>query len=148
MAAGWRGCGVHVVGVLAEQHDGASCSAGFLRNIISGKAYSIHLDAPPAGTVCHLDAAGMEDACAGVLDQIASADVVILSKFGKMEAVRQGLWPAFSAAIAAGKPLLTTVSPKHADAFRAFAPEAAWLDADVGALESWWRGAKPAVFPA
>src|SRR3546814_2287181 len=89
--------------------------------------YSIQLDTPPAGTACHLDAAGLGDACTGLLAQIAAADVVVVSKFGKLEAMRQGLWPAFAAAVAIGKPLLTTVSHRHVGAWTAFAPAAAWL---------------------
>src|SRR5690606_36582339 len=97
VVANWRQAGVRVAGMLAENGaiEGA-CSAGFLRDIASGRRYSIHLDAPLAGKTCHLDAAGMDAAGAGMLDQIASADVVVLSKFGKMEAMRQGLWPAFA----------------------------------------------------
>lgn len=139
MAAEWRRARVGVVGVLAEDNDAEGmCSAGFLRDIASGKAYSIQLDASPAGTSCHLDAAGVEDASTGLLDQIASADIIILSKFGKLEAMRKGLWPAFSTALAAGKPLLTTVSPKHAEVLKTIAPQALWLDADGEAIERWW----------
>lgn len=149
VAAEWQGLGMSIVGVLAEDNDAAGvCSAGFLRDIASGRKYSIHLDTPPTDTTCHIDAVGVEDACAGLIDQIDSADVVILSKFGKLEAMRQGLWPAFAATIAAGKPLLTTVSSKHAEALKIFAPEAIWLAADGPAVEHRWRTAKPAGFAA
>lgn len=146
MAAEWRARGAGVVGVLAQDNDDAeaTCSAGFLRDIASGRTYSIHLDAPPADSACHIDAAGMSEACAGLLGQIAAADIVILSKFGKLEAAGRGLWPAFAAAIAAGKPLLTTVSPKHVDALKEFAPSAAWLEADGASVEHWWQAARPA----
>src|SRR5690606_1635694 len=106
LASQWRDAGISVVGLLDEGNDGEGiCSAGFLRDIASGIAYSIHLDAPLAGSSCHLDPAGVEDASAALLDQIASADLIVLSKFGKLEAMRKGLWPAFLAALAAGKPL-------------------------------------------
>ncbi|MGE3873880.1 MAG: DUF2478 domain-containing protein [Parvibaculaceae bacterium] len=145
-AAGWRSTGARVVGVLAESNDAeAVCSAGFLHDIASGRKYSVHLDTPPAGQTCHLDAAGMDDACLGLLGQIASADVVVVSKFGKLEAMQQGLWTAFTSAAAAGKPLLTTVSPKHVEAWMRFAPAAAWLDADGLSVERWWQSMKPQV---
>lgn len=142
-AADWLGAGVTVVGVLAENNviEG-TCSAAFLRDIASGRRFSIHLDTAPAGTDCHLDAAGIGDACAELLPQIALADVVLLSKFGKTEAMRQGLWAAFSGAIAAGKPLLTTVSTKHAEAWTAFAPQAVWLKPDIRSIERWWHATK------
>jgi nucleoside-triphosphatase THEP1 len=136
----WREAGVSVVGVLARNNDGdATCSAGFLRDIVSGKEFSIQLDTPPIDTTCHLDAAGLENAGANLLGQIPSADIVVLSKFGKLEAAHEGLWPVFQAAIAAGKPLLTTVSPKHNEAWHLFAPAASWLAGDQESITQWWR---------
>lgn len=144
-AEDWRAAGINVVGVLAQDNDTEGpCSAGYLRDIASGQRYSVHLDTPPAGKTCHLDAQGMDDACAGLIGQIALADIVILSKFGKLEAARQGLWPAFRAAVATGKPLLTTVSPRHADAWARFVPDAALLDADSLSIRRWWQAATPA----
>jgi nucleoside-triphosphatase THEP1 len=140
----WRMAGIRVAGVLAENNTAeGTCSAGFLRDIASGARYSVQLDAPPAGKTCHLDATGMDAACAGLLDQIAAADIVVLSKFGKLEAMRQGLWPAFTAAAATGTPLLTTVSAKHVQAWKEFAPAASWLGADHPSIRQWWQGAGP-----
>lgn len=137
-ADGWRRAGARVVGVLAEDGDvEGECSAAFLRDIASGERFSIQLDAAPAGTTCHLDTAGIDDACAALLPQIADADVVVLSKFGKTEAMRGGLWTAFREAAAAGKPLLTTVSSKHRDAWAAFAGDAVWLEPDGESIERW-----------
>jgi len=141
--ARWRGAGATIVGLLAEDGDGEeACSAAFLRDIATGRSFSIQLDAAPAGTACHLDAAGLSEACAGLLPRIAAADLIVLSKFGKTEAAGSGLRTAFAAAIAAGKPLLTTVSPKHEAAWRAFAPDAAALDPDRQSLDRWWRAAQ------
>ncbi len=140
-AARWSDAGIHVAGLIAGRPGVESvCSAGTLRDIASGDEYSVALDAPPEGTSCHLDSAGMQAACAAVLRQIQSADTVILSKFGKLESTQKGLWAAFAAAADAGKPILTTVSTKHLDAWRAFAPEAVWLQADSAAIEEWRRG--------
>ena len=96
------------------------------------------LEAPPAGTSCHLEATGVEGACAAVLGQITDSDAVVLSKFGKLEAAGGGLAPAFAAAIAAGKPVLTTVSDLHRAAFQGLAPEALRLPADAAAIRGWW----------
>lgn len=135
---------MRIVGVIAENNDVAgACSAGLLRDIVSGRSFSIQLDAAPAGTTCHLDSRGVEDACAELLPGIATADVVVLSKFGKLEAMQQGFWRAFSAAVAAGKPLLTTVSSRHAEAWRAFAPQAEWLQPDNPSIEQWWHTVRP-----
>lgn len=144
----WRAAGVKVVGLLAENNDvEGPCSAGYLRDIASGHRYSVHLDTPPAGKTCHLDGQGMNDAGAALLGQIESADIVVLSKFGKLEAMRQGLWAAFRAALETGKPLLTTVSSKHVDAWARFAPDAALLDADNLSIQRWWQAATQARQP-
>lgn len=142
--AAWREAGLRVAGVLAEPHNlpGFACGAGYLRDIETGAAQRIFLESAPATTVCHLDAAGVEAACRALADRIAASDRVVLSKFGKLEAGGGGLAPAFRAAIAAGKPLLTTVSEKHLDAWRSFAPDAELL-AGAPALDAW--RAKPAA---
>jgi hypothetical protein len=141
MIAQWRRAGVTAAAVLAEM-DGLSnstCSAGFLRDMTSGTAYSIHLEETPRDTTCHLDARGVDAACATVLPQIAKSDLVVLSKFGKLEATGRGLFAAFDAARTTGRPVLTTVSPKHYEAWRAFAPDAAALPATTIAMQDWWR---------
>lgn len=144
-AAEWKLAGAKVAGILAEDSDEeGACSAAVLRDIASGRSFPIRLDAAPAGTSCQLDVAGVDEACAGLLPQIALADVVVLSKFGKTETMRRGLWAAFAEAAAAGKPLLTTVSEKHVQAWKAFAPDAIWLEPGSGSIERWWRTAKPA----
>lgn len=139
--AKWLAAGIKVVGVISEARGlpDRTCSAGILRDIVSGNPYPIFLETAPSGTSCHLDAAGVDDACFSLLDQIVASDVVVLSKFGKLEAMGKGLAPAFQTAFAAGKPVLTTVSDKHRDAWRAFAPRATFLSADDAAIWSWWH---------
>jgi nucleoside-triphosphatase THEP1 len=130
--------GLRVVGVLAEDHDGeGACSAGFLRDITTGRRFSIQLPSAPLGTSCHLDASGVEDACGELLSRIASADLVVLSKYGKLEVNRQGLWKAFATAVDHGKPLLTTVSTRHRDAWDAWAPTANSLEPNLLSIEEW-----------
>ncbi len=138
MAADWRASGIRVVGILAQNTTFRVSESGFVRDIASGKQFSIHLDRR-CRTHLPLDAAGMEDAGSGLLGQIAEADVVVFSKFGKLEAMQGGLWPAFSAAVKAGKPLLTTVSSKHVEAWRAFVPAATWIEGKTASVEQWWR---------
>jgi len=138
--AAWGESGLKVVGVLAEGDPGdAACSAGFLRDLASGRKFSIQLDSPPSDARCHLYVGGLENAGANLLAQIPAADVVVLSKFGKSEVAHRGLWPAFQAAVAAGKPLLTTVSSRHDAAWDVFAPDAARLVGDQASIMQWWR---------
>jgi hypothetical protein len=137
----WRAAGAAIVGVLAQAHGlpDRTCGAGFLRDIVSDKPYPIYLETAPLDTSCHLDAAGVDSACAAIIPQIADSDLVVLNKFGKLEAAGAGLAPAFAAAVAAGKPVLTTVSKLHRAAWLAFAPGVVVLPAERTALNDWWR---------
>jgi nucleoside-triphosphatase THEP1 len=141
LVADWRDSGARIAGVIGELHGlpDRTCGAGLLRDIASGKPYRIYLESSSRPTSCHLDAAGVASACRAVLEQISTSDLVVLNKFGKLESMREGLAPAFELAIAAGKPVLTTVSGRHRDAWRAFAPDTSFLSADKAALENWWH---------
>ena len=143
-AAKWRAAGLKVVGLVAETHglEDRTCRAGFLRDVVSGKTFSIYLETPPSHTSCHLDADGVESACNEILKQIPASDLVVLSKFGKLEADHGGLVRAFDAAIAAGKPVLTTVSDKHRDAWSGFASNAIYLSPEEAALDQWRNAIK------
>jgi hypothetical protein len=144
MVADWRAAGARIAGVLAESHGVPDrvCGAGILREIATGKPHPIYIETPLSRSSCHLDAAGVANACAAVVGQIPKCDLVVLNKFGKLEAMGEGLTPAFSAAIAAGKPVLTTVSGKHVNAWHELAPNTVILAADQTALQRWWVGAK------
>lgn len=139
--AAWRAAGVKVGGVIAETHGipNRTCGAGLLRDIATGQPYKIYFESAPSNTSCHLDASGVEAAGDGLLAQLKSSDVIVLSKFGKLEAMHQGLAAVFDAALAAGKPVLTTVSEKQRDAWRAYAPDAATLPPAAHALQAWWQ---------
>ncbi|MFY9837272.1 MAG: DUF2478 domain-containing protein [Xanthobacteraceae bacterium] len=140
MVADWRKSGTRIAGVIGELHGlpDRTCGAGFLRDIASGKPFAIYLENPPTQTSCHLDAAGVATACEAVIGDIPMSDLVVLNKFGKLEGMGQGLAAAFELAISAGKPLLTTVSNRHCDAWRSFAPHTFFLPADKAALQDWW----------
>ena len=134
--------GAVVVGVLAETPiEAGTCGAGILRDIGSARAFSIRRDAPASRTSCLLDAAGLAAACDDVLDRIGRSDLVVLSKFGKLEASGAGLRPAFDVAMRLGKPVLTSISDQHRTAWKAFAPRAADLAPDEAALLDWCRTA-------
>lgn len=135
----WREAGAQVVGVIAEEEEDGPCSAGFLCDIATGQRYSIQLSEAPEGTVCHLDANGVDAASAGLLAQIPDADVIVLAKFGKLEGMERGLWHAFKAAIEASKPVLTTVSEKHVGALEKRLPRAEWLEGKAEVIAEWWQ---------
>jgi hypothetical protein len=132
---------LRLAGVVAEDHGlpDRFCQAGYLRSLATGARFSIFEDLGPGVAECHLDGAGAEAAAMAVQGDIASGrDLVILNKFGKLEIGGSGLAGAFRATIAAGLPLLTSVSPAHDEAWRQFAGrEFTVLPADPAAIDLW-----------
>lgn len=114
---------VRLVGLVAESHGlpGRHCQAGYLRDVATGERFSIFNDLGPGIAGCHLDGAGAVAAAAAVQrDIVEGCELVLLSKFGKLEAAGGGLAAAFRAALDANIPLLTSVSPAHDAAWREF----------------------------
>jgi hypothetical protein len=134
---------VRLAGLVAESHGlpDRHCQAGYLRNLTTGARFSIFHDLGPDAAMCHLDGTGAVAAAAAVESDIAAGcDLVLLNKFGKLEAAGDGLVSAFRAAITAGLPLLTSVSPAHDKPWRQFVDqEFAILPADPAAIDLWRR---------
>jgi hypothetical protein len=141
----WRPS-ARIVGVTAETHGlaGRACSAGFLRNVGTDELFPIFQDLGPGSTACHLDGASMLPATEAVRRDIAAGcDLVLLSKFGKMEAGNSGLVDAFRAALEANVPVLTSVSPTFAEAWARFAaPLFVTLPADPAKIDAWWQAVR------
>jgi transposase len=73
-------------------------------------------------------------------DIAAGCDLVVLSKFGKLEAAGGGLSAAFTTAGAAGVPVLTSVSPALETEFQALAVSCySVLPANAAAITAWWN---------
>ena len=68
---------------------------------------------------------------------ISSAKIAAV--VGDDGAAIQQLFGSVVAAFAAGKPVLTTVSAKHRDAWRALAPETTFLSANDATIMMWWQ---------
>ena len=132
-----------LAGVVAESHGLADrfCQAGYLRNLATGALFSIFHDLGPGTAECLLDVGGAVAAAGTVQHDIAAGcDLVLLNKFGELEAAGDGLAGAFRAAVATHLPLLTSVSPTHDQAWRQFADrQYAILPADLAAIDLWRR---------
>jgi hypothetical protein len=132
---------LRVAGLVAEGHGLADrkCTAGYLRRIGGQERFSIFEDLGPGSTACHVDAGGAATAAQAVLQDIAAGcDVVLLSKFGKLEAAGKGLWNAFTATTEARIPLLTSVSPTVAKAWENFTGRRfETLAADHTVIDAW-----------
>lgn len=146
MARGWQG-DLRLAGVLAEEHGLAdrACSAGYLCSLRDGQRFAMFEPRTPGAQACHLVGDGVLAAAAAVRRDIeAGCDLVLLSKFGKLEATGSALRDAFAAAIEAGVPVLTSVSATQSGAWTAFAsPLFTVVPADVGAIEAWRRSVVP-----
>jgi len=134
--------GLRVAGVVEDSdcaHDGA-CKHFRVRDLLSGETTSISQDLGRGSTACNLDPEALVKACGRIETAISQgADLVVLSKFGKLEAARSGLADAFRAAIEADLPILTVVSPAAAEEWELFAaPLFQFVDASCEALECWW----------
>jgi hypothetical protein len=145
VAERWRHS-IRLAGLIAEDHGLAdrACSAGFLRNVRSGERFSIFQDLGPGSTACHLDGAGAFTAADAVRRDIAAGcDLVLLSKFGKLEADGKGLFGAFNAALDAHIPLLTSVSPAFEEPWKRLAGRLFdILPADPDAIGAWWQAVR------
>jgi Protein of unknown function (DUF2478) len=141
----WRPS-VRLAGVLAEDHGlpDRACTAGYLRSLVDGARYPIFQDLG-RNSGCHLSGDGAVVAAAAVRGDIAAGcDLVMLSKFGKLEADGGGLRDAFGAAIEAGVPVLTSVSPAYTARWEAFAaPLFTVLPPDAAQVDAWWRSVCP-----
>ncbi|HEY4168677.1 MAG TPA: DUF2478 domain-containing protein [Reyranella sp.] len=145
LAERWQG-EARVVGAIAEDHGlpDRACTAGYLRSLADGARYPIFQDLGRGSQACHLAGDGAVDAAAAVAKDIETGcDLVILSKFGKLEAGGGGLREAFAAAIEAGVPVLTTVAASQAERWQMFAaPLFMPVAADAAEIEAWWLGVR------
>lgn len=143
LAKEWSDKGVKVAGVVEEAHglEGRVCTSGTLVDIATGQRFPIYRETIPEGATCHIDAAGAANACETVLHRLKDADILVLSKYGKLEAGGAGLRAAFDAAIASGTPVLTTVSSKHMEEWVRLAPAAVFLPPDRDTIRAWMDGA-------
>jgi hypothetical protein len=124
------------------------CGLERLHNIPDGQRFALFQDLGSGSTACAVDPGGVADACAAVCRDIAAGcDLAILSKFGKLEAENgSGLLAAFVAALDAGVPVLTAVSPNrlaHWDVFAA--PYYETLGPSLDAIGAWWAAQSPAA---
>ena len=136
--------GVRIAGVVEVGGTRASrgCRGRALRDLSTGAQFSISQELGPGSEACSLDPQGFAQACLAVQREIdRRADLVVLSKFGKMEAQGRGLYEAFAAAVHADVPILTTVSPSLSETWRVFAGSLSqFVSPQADAISRWWSG--------
>lgn len=132
-----------IVGALAEGPE--TGKAGWLRLLPGGETVALFQDLGPGAVGCAVDQAAVVAAGEQVRRGIAEgADLVVLNKFGKLEAeFGSGLRDALVAAVIAQIPVLTSVAPRHSAAWAAFAGSLpVTIARDAGALAHWWQAVR------
>lgn len=118
--------GRRLAGVLQEEPTGAAgrhpCD-GDLINLSSGWRLSIQQALGSGSTGCRLDAGALETMVAAVERSIAvqRPDLLIVNRFGKIEATGRGFCPVIAQALDLDVPVLVGVNDLNRPAFDAFA---------------------------
>lgn len=126
---------VRVAGVIEEEGE-----RSVLRSLIGGQTFPLFQDLGPMARGCAVNCESIAGACKAICDDLASAcDLLIISKFGRLESEGGGLCPAFAAALDAQVPILTSAPPKFEPQWAAFAaPLYTTLPTDLVAIRRWW----------
>ncbi|MCB4770428.1 DUF2478 domain-containing protein [Ancylobacter sp. Lp-2] len=135
------GEGRRVVGCVEVIGPSGSRAGYVLKDVVSGRQHHIEQNLGPLAEACHLDPAGIVDVCQSIIEALTrDCEVLVLAKFGKLEAYRSGLISAFARAVEQDIPVLTSVAPTYGAAWQRFAGEmAAVAPPDRAVLEAWWH---------
>lgn len=135
--------GFRIAGVVevSQCEDEGRCKSFSVQDLASGETFPISQKLGAGSEACNLDPGGLALACCLIEDAIErGVDLVVLSKFGKLEAARSGLCDAFRAAMLADIPVITAVSPPVSQDWDRFAGDLSeFVDAHVDALTRWWE---------
>jgi nucleoside-triphosphatase THEP1 len=133
--------GLRVIGVAESPENGDACGPLALTDLATGARIIISQNLGSGSTACKLDPGGVALACAAVQSALLrGADLVVLSKFGKLEASGGGLCDAFGAAVECGVPVVTTLNPVLMENWTRFVGDLAEIVApEPQALENWRR---------
>lgn len=136
----WGGS-LRIMGLIEEPPaSGEECTPGTLVSIQDGARFPLGQNLGCEAQGCTLDTGALVNAGAWVEARLNDAcDLLILSKFGKMEAeAGGGLLPCLLAALDAGVPVLLTISARFSAAWGEFAgPYANALPPELAAVERW-----------
>ena len=91
-----------------------------LRVLPDGPVYRISQPLGPMAKGCRLDGGAIEALAAEVEARLARADLLVVNKFGKQEALGRGLAPAIALAMERGIPVLVGVNGLNLPEFLTF----------------------------
>ena len=141
----WQGR--HIVGLIEEPQGHLDrCAPGTLVSLADGRRWPIYQQLGCGAKGCVLDSAMLVEAAHDLAGQVAGADLVVVSKFGKLEAEHgAGMIEPMAAALEAGVPVLTSFVPRFAASWAAFAGDLAQiLPPELEAVRGWADGLWPA----
>lgn len=129
---------VRLGGVVQHNEDDGT-QAMALEDLASGERFSITVERGAASTGCRLDPAGLAAAGGAVAAALSGpVDLLIINKFGRQEALGQGLRSEIVAGLLSGLPLLIAVRDDMLVAWRDFAGDD-WqhLRPEIATVEDW-----------
>jgi nucleoside-triphosphatase THEP1 len=125
--AGLEQSGLRLVGTVQtniERADGRTCDMD-LRLMPDGGDVRISLNRGPEARGCRLNADALEQSVAWVSAHLEGAELLVINKFGKMEAEGRGLRQSIARAMDLNIPVLVGVNGLNLPAFLDFAGELA-----------------------
>ncbi|KEO56871.1 DUF2478 domain-containing protein, partial [Thioclava indica] len=135
IASGLRVCGT--VQVNTERARAHACDMD-IQVLPDGPILQISQALGAGSRGCRLDPAALETAVRAVSDRLNEADLLIINKFGKMEAEGRGFRAVMAEAVALGIPVLTGINGLNEPAFVQFAQGYAQaLLPEIDALSDW-----------
>lgn len=115
--------GLRIAGAVQRNIDrGADCNCDMDVIVIGEEDRPIRISQSlgPGSTGCRLDPGALEMAAARVGTRLAGAELLILPKFGRQEAMGRGFRPVIAQAVSNGLPVLLHVPPEQRADFLAF----------------------------
>ena len=139
--------GARVAGLVQEQGDDGQSELYDVRvrDLTSGAKIGVMQNLGPSATGCRVDPRGIAEAAALLAKAIEEQpDLLIVSRFGRLETEGAGMLAEIGEAVARGLPIVICVPVRYRESWDAFA---GGLDTPVGAREaelmSWWARLSP-----
>lgn len=139
LSAGLADAGLRLAGAIQVNTDrGADCACDMDVLVLGEEDMPIRISQSLGGgsSGCRLDAGALEMAAARVAARLAGAELLILPKFGRQEAMGRGFRSLIAQAVAQDVPVLLHVPPEQRAAFGRFCDEMGQRIAP-GALAEW-----------
>lgn len=119
-------------------HQGRDTCDMDLRVLPDGPVFRISQDLGKAARGCRLDGGALEQAVSEVACRMADAEVLIVNKFGKLEAAGHGFVPLIAAAMERDLPVVVGVNGLNRPALERFCGGLATrLDSEPDAILTW-----------